>query len=55
LAKRTGVYKSEKRKKELSRLKRQEDKRQKRFNKGVGQQDREGIGAGGKEDIHETP
>lgn len=55
MSKRAGVYKSEKRKRELSRLKRQEDKRQKRFNKGVSQQDREGMGAGGKKDVRETP
>lgn len=30
---RPGAYKSEKRKKELSRLKKQEEKRQRRFNK----------------------
>jgi len=31
---RPGAYKSEKRRKELSRLKKQEEKRQKRLNKG---------------------
>ncbi len=33
MAKRAGAYKSEKRKKELMRLKKQEEKRQKRFGK----------------------
>ncbi|HMK60064.1 MAG TPA: hypothetical protein VK452_02825 [Dissulfurispiraceae bacterium] len=32
---RPGAYKSEKRKKELNRLKKQEEKRQKRLNKGA--------------------
>jgi hypothetical protein len=38
LAKRTGTYKSEKRKKELLRQKKQEEKRQKRLNKNTGRQ-----------------
>jgi hypothetical protein len=33
---RPGAFKSEKRKKELSRLKKQEEKRQRRFNKAAG-------------------
>ncbi|MEW6162272.1 MAG: hypothetical protein AB1606_02975 [Nitrospirota bacterium] len=35
MVKHAGAYKSEKRRKELSRLKKQEEKRQRRFNKGV--------------------
>jgi hypothetical protein len=34
LAKRAGVYKGEKRRKELSRQKKQEERRQRRFHKG---------------------
>jgi hypothetical protein len=34
LAKRPGVYKGEKRRKELSRQKKQEERRQRRFHKG---------------------
>ena len=35
LARRAGAYKSEKRKKEISRQKKQEEKRQRRLSKGV--------------------
>lgn len=42
---RPGAFKSEKRKKELSRLKKQEEKRQRRFNKATGVQN-EGETAG---------
>jgi hypothetical protein len=35
LAKRAGAYKSEKRRKEMSRQKKQEEKRQRRLSKGV--------------------
>jgi len=38
LARRAGAYKSEKRKKEVSRQKKQEEKRQRRLSKGVGAQ-----------------
>ncbi len=39
MGKHAGMYKSEKRKKEIARQKKQEEKRQKRLNKGVsGQQ-----------------
>lgn len=38
MVKHAGAYKSEKRRKELSRLKKQEEKRQRRFNKGVSAQ-----------------
>ncbi len=36
MPKRAGAFKGEKRQKELSRLKRQEEKRQRRFHKGEG-------------------
>ena len=39
---RPGAYKSEKRRKELSRLKKQEEKRQKRLNKGPVEVQQEG-------------
>lgn len=43
---RPGAFKSEKRKKELSRLKKQEEKRQRRFNKPAGVQgEGETVGA----------
>jgi hypothetical protein len=43
---RPGAFKSEKRKKELSRLKKQEEKRQRRFNKAAGVQgEGETVGA----------
>jgi hypothetical protein len=38
LAKRAGAFKSEKRRKEMSRQKKQEEKRQRRFSKGVSAQ-----------------
>jgi hypothetical protein len=38
LARHAGAYKSEKRKKEVSRQKKQEEKRQRRLSKGVGAQ-----------------
>ena len=47
---RPGAFKSEKRKKELNRLKKQEEKRQKRVKKDVpGQPDTEGSEVGGAE------
>ncbi len=42
---RPGAYKSEKRRKELSRLKKQEEKRQRRLNKADVRQDTEKAGA----------
>ena len=38
MAKRAGAYKSDKRRKEMSRQKKQEEKRQRRLSKGVGVQ-----------------
>ena len=38
MAKRAGAFKSEKRRKEMSRQKKQEEKRQRRFSKGVSTQ-----------------
>jgi len=50
LAKRAGAYKSDKRRKEMSRQKKQEEKRQRRLSKGVGvQKDTELIDAEDKE------
>jgi hypothetical protein len=50
LAKRAGAYKSDKRRKEMSRQKKQEEKRQRRLSKGVGvQKDTELIDSEDKE------
>ena len=50
MAKRAGAYKSEKRRKEMSRQKKQEEKRQRRLSKGVGvQKDTELIDSEDKE------
>lgn len=49
MVKHAKAYKSEKRRKELSRQKKQEEKRQRRFSKGVSiQKDTELIGSEGK-------
>lgn len=50
MAKRAGAYKSDKRRKEMSRQKKQEEKRQRRLSKGVGvQKDTELIDSEDKE------
>ncbi len=50
MAKRAGAYKSEKRRKEMSRQKKQEEKRQRRLSKGVDvQKDTELIDSEDKE------
>lgn len=56
MAKRAGAYKSDKRKKELVRLKKQEEKRQKRFGKGMTPAAEETPGAPEhSESVPETP
>ncbi len=55
MAKRAGAFKSEKRRKELSRQKKQEEKRQRRLNKGVGGKDEnEAVEAGGEGEKDES-
>lgn len=55
MAKRAGAYKSEKRRKELSRQRKQEKKRQRRFDKKVNaQQDTEMIDSEGKDSEQES-
>lgn len=50
MAKRAGTFKSEKRRKEISRQKKQEEKRQRRLSKGVDvQKDTEPIGSEDKD------
>lgn|GEM_PF-1481343 len=51
MGRRAGAYKSDKRKKELTRQKKQEEKRQKRFLKGLKQED--GTELPGTEQIEE--
>jgi hypothetical protein len=54
VARSAGAYKSDKRKKELVRLKKQEEKRQKRFGKGPSAGVEEPSGSQGQADSPET-
>ncbi len=55
MAKRGGGYKSEKRRKELTRLKKREEKKQKRLHKGNDvEQEPEGVATEEKEDSEST-